>query len=146
MVTALTAIKASKLATEIQETWTVVKIETTDPSLNTMTKDIDFSKWFVEFSKSGTVFLSGKDTKTKYSVKGDRLILSEGMIKGQSEMKADIKSGQLSVSLSAEVVKQILLTATEQYLKSGGDPLIAKMIESVATTYSIEAVITLKRK
>jgi hypothetical protein len=146
--TTLTTVEAAKLKNEIRGIWSVQKIETTDQSLNFLIKDYDFSKLLVEFTKSGVVMLSGKDTKTKYSVTGDKIVLSEGMIKEiqRTEVKASIKSGNLTVNLPADLVKQILLTFKDMYLKSGGEAFIAKMIENAAKTYSIEAVIILKRK
>jgi hypothetical protein len=116
-----------------------------------MIKDYDFSTLYVEFTKSGVVLLSGKDTGTKYSVSGNKIVLSEGMINRmkeiqRAEVQASIKSGNLTLNLSADLVKQILLTAKDMYLKSGGELFIAKMIENAAKTCSIEAVITLKHK
>jgi hypothetical protein len=146
LFTALVSAATTKPKSEITGIWNVLKIETTDQSLNLMMQDADLSKLSIEFAKSGTVLISGKDTKTKYSVKGDKIILSEGMIKERSEVKKSIKSGNLSINIPADLVKQILLIIREHYVKSGGDSFIAKMIESIANTYSIEAVITLKRK
>lgn len=133
---------------DIIKIWTVTKVETTDPSLNLMAQSIDLSKLLVEFTKSGTVLISGKDTKTKYTVKGDKIILSEGLIKEQpsAEVKASISSDNLSLDVSADLMKRILLIIKDQYTKSGGDAFISKMIENAANTYSIEAVITLKHK
>jgi hypothetical protein len=141
-------VEAAKLKNEIHGIWSVLKIETTDQSLNLITKDADFSKITVEFTKSGVVLISGKDTQTKYSVAGNTVILSEGMIKDMSkaEVKASIKSGSLTLNLPADLVKQIMLTVKDMYVKSKGETFIAKMIEDIAKTYSIEAVITLKRK
>jgi hypothetical protein len=145
---AAATVEAAKLKNEIPGIWSVQKIETTDQSLNLMMKDSDFSKFLVEFTKSGFVLISGKDTKTKYGVSGNKIILSEGMIKDipQAEVKANIKSGNLTVNLPADLVKQILLTIQDIYIKSGGEVFIAKMIENAAKTYNIEAVIILKRK
>jgi hypothetical protein len=144
----LTTVEAAKLKNEIQGIWNVQKVETTDQSLNFLMKDYDFSKLSVEFTKSGVVLLSGKDTGTKYRVTENKLVLSGGIIKEppQAEVKASIKSDSLTVNLPADFVKQILLTVKDMYVKSGGEAFIAKMIESVANTYSIEAVIVLKRK
>ncbi|MDR0384871.1 MAG: hypothetical protein LBH60_02190 [Prevotellaceae bacterium] len=112
-----------------------------------MMRDFDLSKLSVEFTKAGVVMISGKDTKTKYRAEGNKIILSEGMIKiPRAEVKANIKSGNLTVDISADLMKQILLAVKDQYLKSGGEVLIAKMIENAAKTYSIEAIIILKRK
>jgi hypothetical protein len=142
------SLEAAKLKTEIQGIWSVQKIETTEQSLNLMMQGRDFSNLLVEFTKSGFVLISGKDIKTKYSVEKDRIILSEGMVKKitRPEVKANIKSGSLTVNLSADLVKQVLLTVKDQYLKSGGEVFIAKMIENIAQSNNIEAVIILKRK
>jgi hypothetical protein len=144
----LATVEAAKLKNEIPGIWSVLKVETTEQDLNSMLKDSDFSKLLVEFTKTGAVMISGKDTETKYRVEGNKVVLSGGMIKNMSkaEVKASIKSGNLTLNLPADLVKQILLTAKDMYLKSGGEVFIAKMIESIATTYSIGAVITLKRK
>jgi hypothetical protein len=144
----LATAEAAKLKNEIQGKWSVQKVETTDQSLNFMIKDYDLSKLLVEFTKSGVVMLSGKDTGTKYRVAGNKIVLSEGMINEikQAEVKASIKSGNLTMNLSADLVKQILLTVKDMYLKSGGEVFVAKMIENIAKTHSIEAVIILKRK
>jgi hypothetical protein len=145
----LTTVDAARLKNEIQRIWSVQKVETTDQSLNYMIKDYDFSKLLVEFTKSGAVLLSGKDTGTKYSVAGNKIVLSEGVMMKEiqrAELKASIKSDNLTVDLPADLVKQILLTAKDMYLKSGGEVFVAKMIENAAKTYSIEAVIILKRK
>ncbi|MDR1582239.1 MAG: hypothetical protein LBS55_03105 [Prevotellaceae bacterium] len=146
--TTLGTVEATKLKNEIQNIWSVSKIETTDPNLNILMQGSDFSKYLVEFTKSGFVIVLGKDTKTKYHVSGDKIILSEGMVKemSQTEVKANIKSGNLTVNVPADLVKQILLTVKEQYSKSGGDSFVAMMIENIAKTYRIEAVIVLKRK
>jgi hypothetical protein len=148
LFTVFTSVEAAKLKkNDIVRIWNVTKVETTDQTLNFMTQDIDFSKLLVEFTKSGTVSILGKDTKTKYTIKGDKIILSEGLIKEpKSEIKASIQSENLLLNISADLVKQILLIIKDQYTKSGGDAFIAKMIENAAKTYSIEAVITLKRK
>ncbi|MDR1339963.1 MAG: hypothetical protein LBK58_07935 [Prevotellaceae bacterium] len=142
------SLKAAKLETEIRGVWSVQKIETTEQSLNLMMQDKDLSNLLVEFTKSGFVLISGKDIKTKYRVEKDRIILSEGMAKKitRPEAKASIKSGNLRINLGADLVKQILLTVKDQYLKSGGEVFIAKMIENIAQSNSIEAVIILKRK
>ncbi|MDR2286551.1 MAG: hypothetical protein LBE04_03620 [Prevotellaceae bacterium] len=144
----LATVEAAKLKNEIPGIWSVLKVETTDQNLNAMFKDSDFSKLLVEFTKTGTVLILGKDTETKYRVEGNKVVLSGGMIKDmpKAEVKASIKSDNLTLNLPADLVKQILLTAKDTYVKSGGEVFIAKMIESIATTYSIEAVITLKRK
>jgi hypothetical protein len=144
----LATVEAAKLKNEIQGIWSVQKIETTDQSLNMMMKDSDFSKFLVEFTKNGVVLISGRETGTRYRVEGNKLILSEGMIKDMSkaEVKASVKSGNLTLNLPADLVKQILLTVKDMYMKSKGETFIAKMIENAAKTYSIEAVITLKRK
>ncbi|MDR1169748.1 MAG: hypothetical protein LBK97_02815 [Prevotellaceae bacterium] len=145
---ALATAGAVKLKNEIRGIWNMSKIETTDPSLNLMIQNYDLSKLPVEFTESGFVFISGKDTKTKYRVEGNKIILSEGMIKEipRAEVKANIKSENLTVNLPADLTKQILLTIKDQYVKSGGEAFIAKMIENAAKTYSIEAIIILKRK
>jgi hypothetical protein len=146
--TILATADATRLKNEIQGKWSVQKVETTDQSLNFMIKDYDFSKLLVEFTKSGVVTLSGKDTGTKYRVAGNKIVLSEGMIKEiqDAEVKASVKSGNLTMNLPAALVKQIMLSFKDIYLKSGGEVFIAKMIENAAKTYSIEAVIILKRK
>jgi hypothetical protein len=151
LIATLATADAAKLKNEIQRIWSVQTVETTDQSLNYMIKDYDFSTYHVEFTKSGVVLLSGKDTGTKYSVAGNKIVLSEGMIAGmkeiqRAEVQASVKSGNLTISLPAGLVKQILLTVKDMYLKSGGEPFIAKMIENAAKTCSIEAVITLKHK
>jgi len=140
--------KAAKLADEIKGVWTVVKVETTDQTLNAIIQESDLSGLFVEFAKSGAVLISGNDTKTKYSVTGDKIIFSDGLTKeiSKPEMKANIKSNVLTANLSAELVKQIMLIAKDLYIKSGGDAFIGKMIENTAKTSNIEAIITLKRK
>jgi hypothetical protein len=140
-------VGVARLKNEIPGIWNVLKIETTDQNLNFMMRDFDLSKLSVEFTKAGVVMISGKDTKTKYRAEGNKIILSEGMIKiPRAEVKANIKSGNLTVDISADLMKQILLAVKDQYLKSGGEVLIAKMIENAAKTYSIEAIIILKRK
>jgi hypothetical protein len=146
--TTLGSVEAAKLKNEIQNVWSISKIETTNPNLNPMIRDNDFSKVLVEFTKTGFVFISGKDTKTKYRVSGNKILLSEGIIKekSQTEVSANIKSGILTVNVPADLVKQILLMVKEQYSKSGGESFIVKMIENVANTYRIEATVTLKRK
>ncbi|MDR1592919.1 MAG: hypothetical protein LBS43_00365 [Prevotellaceae bacterium] len=144
----LATVEAAKLKNEIQGIWNVSKIETTDQSLNMLINNNDLSKLLVEFTKSGVVMISGKNFGSKYRVEGNKLILSEGMVKNMSkaEVKANVKSGNLSLNLPAALVKQIMLTVKDMYVKSGGEVFIAKMIENIAVTYSIEAVITLKRK
>jgi hypothetical protein len=140
---------ASKLKDEIKGVWSVVKIETTDQTLNAIIKENDLSGLLVEFAKSGAVLVSGNDTKTKYSVNGDKIIFSDGVVSkeiSKPEIKANIKSNILTANLPAELVKQTMLIAKDLYLKSGGDAFIGKMIENAAKTSSIEAVITLKRK
>ncbi|MDR0726066.1 MAG: hypothetical protein LBF59_08695 [Prevotellaceae bacterium] len=144
--TLATADAAGKLKNEIQGIWSVQKVETTDQSLNLMIKDYDFSKLLVEFTKAGVITLSGKNTGTKYRVAGNKIVLSEGMIKENAEVKASVKSGNLTMNLSAALVSQIMLAFKDMYLKSGGEVFIAKMMENAAKTHSIEAVITLKRK
>jgi N-acetylneuraminic acid mutarotase len=143
----LVTAEAGKLKNEIQGIWSVTKVETTEQNLNLLIKDYDFSKLLVEFTKSGTVWISGKDTGTKYSVTGNKIVLSEGMVKEirRAEAKASIKSDSLTVNLPADLVKQIVLTVKDMYLKSGGEVFVAKMIENVVKTYSIEAVVILKR-
>jgi hypothetical protein len=143
----LVTAEAAKLKNEIQGIWSVTKVETTEQNLNLLIKDYDFSKLLVEFTKSGTVRLSGKDTGTKYSVTGNKITLSEGMVKDirRAEVKAGIKSDSLTVNLPADLVKQIVLTIKDMYLKSGGKVFVAKMIENVVETHSIEAVVILKR-
>jgi hypothetical protein len=138
----------AKLKDEIAGIWNVLKVETTDQSLNSMIQESDLSKLFVEFAKSGAVLISGNDTKTKYSVDGSKIIFSEGAAKeiSNAEVKANIKSDILTLNLNAELVKQIMLIVKDLYVKSGGDAFIAKMIENAAKTYRIEAIITLKRK
>ncbi|MDR1886378.1 MAG: hypothetical protein LBQ70_00545 [Prevotellaceae bacterium] len=142
------AVEAAKLKNEIKGLWSVVKIETTDQSLNLMMQNGDFSNLSVEFAKSGAVLLSGKDTGTKYRVEGDKITFSGGMIKeiSRPEVKASIKSGVCTINVPADLVKQILLTIRDRYVESGGEAFIAKMIEHAANTYSIEAVVILKRK
>jgi hypothetical protein len=144
----LITVEAATLKKEIPGTWNVQKVETTDPSINFMIQDYDFSKLSVEFTKSGVVLLSGKATGSQYRVTGNKIVVSGGAIKDppQAEVKADITSGVLTMNLPADMVKQILLTFKEQYLKSGGETFIARMIEGAANANSIEAVITLKRK
>ncbi|MDR3245186.1 MAG: hypothetical protein LBT50_01985 [Prevotellaceae bacterium] len=144
----LTVSAGAKLKNEITGKWSVQKVETTDQSLNSMIQESDFSKLIVEFAKSGSVLISGTDTKTKYSVDGDKITFSEGLAKeiSKAEVEANIKSGILTINLNAELVKQIMLIVKDQYVKSGGEAFIAKMIENAAKTYRIEAVITLKRK
>jgi hypothetical protein len=146
--TTLATANAAGLKNEIQGIWSVHKIETTDQNLNFMIKDYNFSKLLVEFTKSGIVTLSGKDTGTKYRVTGNKIVLSGDMIKDiqYAEVKASVKSGNLTMNLPAGLVKQILLTFKDIYIKSGGEVFIAKMIENAAKTYSIEAVIILKHK
>jgi hypothetical protein len=147
LFTVSATVGAARLKNGIRGIWNVVKIETTDQSLNFMIRNIDLSKSSVEFTKSGNILISGKDTKTKYSVKGDKIILSEGIIKeSRFEVKAGIKSDSLSANIPAGMMKQILLTVKDQYAKSGGDAFLVKMIENAAQTYSIEATVTLKRK
>ncbi|MDR2383004.1 MAG: hypothetical protein LBD76_03855 [Prevotellaceae bacterium] len=138
----------AKLKNEIQGIWNVQKVETTDQSLNFLVKDYDFSKMLVEFTKSGVVTLSGKNTGTKYRVAGNKIVFSEGIIKEiqDAEVNANLKSGNLTLNLSADLVSQILLVFKDEYLKSGGEAFIAKMIETAAKTSNIEAVIILKRK
>jgi hypothetical protein len=140
--------EAAKLKDEIKGVWSVVKVETTDQTLNTIIQESDLSKLLVEFAKSGAVLISGNDTKTKYSVNGDKIIFSDGVTKeiSNSEIKANIQSNILTANLSPEMVKQIMLIAKDLYIKSGGEVFIGKMIENAAKTSSIEAVITLKRK
>jgi hypothetical protein len=146
--TTMVTADAANLKNEIQGTWSVQKIETTDQSLNFMLKDNDFSKLLVEFTKSGVVRLWGRDTVAKYRVAGDEIILSESMIKEiqHAKVKASIKSDNLTINFPADLVKQILLMVKDIYIKSGGEVFVAKMIENAAKTYSIEAVIILKRK
>jgi hypothetical protein len=141
-------VEAAKLKSEIQGIWSLSKVETTDQSINMLIKDGDFSKFLVEFTKSGLVMISGKDSGSKYRVEGSKVILSDGMVKNMSkaEVKASVKSDKLTLNLPADLVKQILLTAKDMYLKSGGEVFIAKMIETVATTSNIEATVILKRK
>jgi hypothetical protein len=144
----LAPLEAAQLKTEIQGIWSVQKIETTEQSLNLMMQNSDFSNVLVEFAKSGFVMISGKDTKTKYRIEKDKIILSEGMAKGitHPEAKANIKSGNLTINLTADLVKQILLMVKDRYVESGGEAFIAKMVENIAETNAIEAVIILKRK
>jgi hypothetical protein len=144
----LAKANATDLKSEIQGIWSVQKVETTDQSLNFMIKDYDFSKLLVEFTKSGFIMFSGKETKTKYRIAGNKIVLSEGVLKDiqQAEVEASIKSGNLTMNLPADLVKQILLIIKDVYIKSGGEPFIAKMIENVAKTHSVEAVVILKRK
>jgi hypothetical protein len=144
----LTTLEAAQLKTEIRGVWSVLKIETTEQSLNLMMQNGDFSSLLVEFTKSGFVMIAGKDIKTKYRVEKDKIILSEGMAKtiAHPEAKANIKSGNLTINLTADLVKQILLTVKDRYVESGGEAFIAKMMENIAETHNIEAIIRLKRK
>jgi hypothetical protein len=144
----LAPLRAAQLKTEIRGTWSVLKIETTEQSLNLMIQNSDFSNILVEFTKSGFVMISGKDTKTKYRIEKDNIILSEGMAKKitRPEAKANIKSDNLTINLTADLVKQILLIIKDRYLESGGEAFIAKMIENITKTHDIEAVIIFKRK
>jgi hypothetical protein len=138
----------ANLKSEIQGTWSVQKIETSEQSLNAMIQDSDFSNILIEFTKSGSVLVLGKATGTKYRVENNKIILSEGLAKNitHPEAKASIKSGKMTVNLTAALVKQILLTVKDRYVESGGEAFIAKLIENIAQTHSIEAVITFKRK
>jgi hypothetical protein len=147
-LTILATAESVKPKNEIQGIWTVSKIETTDLNLNSIIRNYDFSKLSVEFTESGVVMISGQDTKTKYRAEKNKIILSEGIIKEipHAEVKTNIKSGNLTVDVSADLVKQILLAVKDLYLKSGGEVFIAKMIENAAKTSNIEAVIILKRK
>jgi hypothetical protein len=138
----------AKLKNEIQGTWNLQKIETTDQSLNSIIQNGDFSNIFIEFTKSGFVLFQGKETGTKYRIENNKIILSEGLAKNMThpEAKANIKSNELTVNLTAALVKQILLTVKDRYVESGGEIFVAKMIENIANTHSIEAIITFKRK
>jgi len=144
------SVNASNLKDQIKGKWGVVKVETTDQSLNAMINESgeDISKIEIELTEAGYIKLSGNDTKTKYIVKGDKVVFSDGIAKEikNPEVKASIKSNVLTVDVPAELVKEIMLITKELYVKAGGDTFIAGLIESAAITYVIEGTVTLKRK
>ncbi|MDR1896093.1 MAG: hypothetical protein LBR10_04795 [Prevotellaceae bacterium] len=145
-VLAATRVDAGELKDEIAGKWNVVQVETSDSSLNSMIT-ADLSKMIVEFTKSGTVVIADKDTKTKYLVKENTIIFSDGMAVNFSkpETKASIKGKTLTINVSAELVKEIMMMVKDIYLKSGGNAFVAKLIENIAQTSTITGIIRLDR-
>ena len=138
---------AGKLEKDLPGVWNVAKIETSDEMINTLIGD-KYKELLVEFTKTGTVRLAGKETGVKYSVNKDIIKLSQGLAEKvkNPEVKASSKNGELTVNIPPELAKQIMLVSKDLYLKSGGDTFVATLMENVAMNSGIKGVITLKRK
>lgn len=142
---------AGKLEKDLPGVWNVVKIETSDEMIDGMIKSLIGDKYkdlIVEFTKTGMVKIAGRETGTKYVVNKEMIKLSQGLAEKlkNPEVKARSKKDELTVDISPELAKQIFLMAKDMYLKSGGEALVAAMMENVALNSGIKGVITLKRK
>lgn len=135
-------------AADLKGKWNFAKIETSEPALNALIKDYKFADTLVEFSGSGTVKISGRDTGIKYRLKDGKASFSGGDADklSKSEVKVSEVKNTLKLTFSPELTREIVLLAKDKYLQSGGDALIAKLVENAVTNSAIETYLYLKRK
>jgi hypothetical protein len=138
---------AGKLKDEVPGKWKIAKIETSEPTLNSIIQSQKL-KNVVEFTEAGDILIDRRTAKIRYSVVNNKkLVFSGDAVKkiSKPEVDAKVEKSTLTISVPADLTSEILLMAKDLYLKSGGDKLIAALLEGIASSGGISATVSLTR-
>jgi hypothetical protein len=144
----LLAVLAWISAADLKGKWHLASVETSEPALNALIKEYKFADTLVEFTGAGTVKISGHDTGIKYRLKDGKASFSGGDADKLSkpEVRVEETKNALKLTFSPELTREIVLLAKDKYVQTGGDALIAKLVENTVTNRAIETRLFLKRK
>jgi hypothetical protein len=134
-------------AADLKGKWKFASVETSEPALNALIKDYKFADTLVEFTSAGTVKISGRDTGVKYRLKDGKASFSGGDADKLSkpEVRVEETKNTLKLTFPPELTREIVLLAKDKYVQTGGDALIAKLVENAVTSKAIETRLFLKR-